>query len=287
MSRLPQILPLLAVAGLAVPTASAADEAPPAVETAARGLFDVDGPDVYQVGPGDVLTVRVNGQDAFKADYLVDDEGKLELPWVDEVDVAGMSVAQIRRRLTRLLADGYLRDPEVTVQVEQYTSQPVQVLGAVKKADTYFLQGPTRVLDLLAMAGGVESDKSSSEVHITRTVDSRSGTVVVDMQELMTGGVGNYRLQAGDVVNILEGKVFYVGGEVGKPGEIAWKGGITVTRALALAGGSKASANLRKATVTRTDGTQITVNIRRIMKGKERDVPLAAGDQLFVGESPF
>ena len=69
----------------------------------------------------------------------------------------------------------------------------------------------------------------------------------------MTGDV-DYRLQASDVVNILEGKVFYVGGEVGKPGEIAWKGGITVTRPSPSRGSGQ--RELRKATVTRTDGTR-------------------------------
>lgn len=249
--------------------------------------FAAEAPRVYRVGVGDLLTVRVFGQDEWKDAYAVDDDGQLDLPWVGPVQVAGLSVGQITRRITDVLAEGYLRDPQVTVQVKEHLSQPVQVLGAVKKADTYYLEGPTRILDLLAMAGGVESDKSSSEVHITRTASGRSVTKVVDMEALMTSGVGNLPLQAGDVVNVLEGKVFYVGGSVSKPGEIPWKGGITVTRALALAGGTKNTASRRKATVTRADGTKVQINIRRIMKGKDDDLLLMAGDQLFVGESAF
>ena len=262
------------------PAASSAASSAPAVDP-----FDDRGAAVYQVGVGDTIAVRVFGQADFKDGYMIDDDGRVDLPWVGPIDVAGMSVGQITRLISRALADGYLRDPQVTVQVDKFQSQPVQVLGAVKKADTYYLQGPTRILDLLAMVGGVESAKSSSEIHITRTVSTDSVTKVVDMEALMNTGRGNLRLQAGDVVNVLEGKVFYVGGEVGKPGEIPWRGGLTVTRALALAGGSKNTANLRRATLTRSNGTKIKINIRRIMKGKDEDVVLQAGDQLFVGES--
>jgi polysaccharide export outer membrane protein len=288
MTVVPRSLAAIALfAQLALPgRAVAAEEAgAPAPADPAFDAFAERGPVVYQVGVGDTIAVRVFGQESFKDGYMVDDDGHVDLPWVGPIEVAGMSVGQITRLITTALADGYLRDPQVTVQVDKHLSQPVQVLGAVKKADTYYLQGPTRILDLLAMVGGVEADKSSSEIHITRTVDDGSVTKVVDMELLMNTGNGNLRLQAGDVVNVLEGKVFYVGGEVGKPGEIPWRGGLTVTRALALAGGSKNTANLRRATLTRADGTKTRINIRRIMKGKDEDVVLKAGDQLFVGES--
>ena len=273
------LLPFAVGAALALAAPASAEEA------GSPDPFAAEAPRVYLVGVGDVLAVRVFGQEDWKGGYMVDDDGQVDLPWVGPIEVAGMSVGQITRKISGVLADGFLRDPQVTVQVDEHQSQPVQVLGAVKKADTYYLQGPTRILDLLAMAGGVESDKSSSEVHITRTAEGSSVTKVVDMEALMTTGQGNLPLQAGDVVNVLEGKVFYVGGEVSKPGEIPWKGGLTVTRALALAGGSKQSANLRRATVTRADGTKVRINIRRIMKGKDEDLLLKAGDQLFVSES--
>lgn len=280
-------LTLSLVLGLVWMPAAAADDAPLPPAAGAASPFAEEGPSYYVVGIGDAVAVRVFGHDQFKGEYRVDDEGRLDLPWIGKVQADGQTLAQLNRRITEVLAADYLREPQVTVDVTEYRSQPVQVLGAIKRSDTYYLQGPTRLLDLLAMAGGVETAKASSEVHVSRKVGAEPHTLVIDLERLMSAGESNIRLSAGDVVNVQEGRVFYVGGEVAKPGEVPWKGGVTVTRALAMAGGSKGTANLRRATVIRATGEKVLVNIRRIQKGKDADVVMQAGDQLFVGESPF
>lgn len=287
-----RIVSTLLLLGTLVPAASAADEAPSnpgavAASSLAESVFSERGPEIYQVGPGDILTVRVYGQDEFNDDYLVDEAGMLDLPWVGRLQIGGLGVSEINRVVETTLADGYLRDPQVTVQVKTYASQPVQLLGAVKKPDTYYLQGPTNLLELIAMAGGVENDKASSEVRVTRAIDGVPHGISVSLEDLMNTGAGNVQIKRGDVVNILEGKVFYVNGEVGKPGDYAWKGGITVTRALAMAGSGKSSANLRKVTLIRSSGEKLTLNVSRIVKGKDPDVVVMAGDQVVVGESAF
>lgn len=236
----------------------------------------------YRIGPGDTLRIKVVGEEDLTGEFRVDESGRLDLPMVGVTPTDGLTPSQLGTQLTRVLAGDFLVDPQVSVRVETFASRPVQVLGAVRKPGTYYLQGPTRLLEILAEVGGVLDEKSSSEVRVSRA-DSRA-PVVVDIEALMLSGEGDVVLSSGDVVHVLEGKVIYVNGQVGKPGTVAWKGGITVTRALALAGGAKGTANLRKAYLLR-DGQPERLNLKRIFRGKDADPVLRPGDQLLVGES--
>jgi polysaccharide export outer membrane protein len=256
-------------------SAGEADDAP------ADAVVD-DAGDIYRIGPGDTLVVRVVGESDLTGSFVVGPEGWLSLPMVGTMRVDGRTAAQVAGKLGRVLAKDFLVDPQVSVRVEQHASRPVQVLGAVREPGTYYLSKPTRLVELLAQAGGVLNDKSSSEVRVNHADGEAS--LVVQLEELLVTGEGNVLLRSGDVVNVLEGKVVYVNGEVGKPGAVAWKGGITVTRALALAGGVKATANQRKAYILR-GGEKVPINLRRIFQAKDDDPVLRPGDQVLVGES--
>ena len=236
----------------------------------------------YRLGAGDSLRIKVVGEEDLTGVFPVDEQGAVVLPMVGGVPADGLTAMEFGAALETLLENDFLVDPQVAVQVEQFASRPVQVLGAVRKPGTYYLEGPTRLLEILAEVGGVLNDKSSSEVRVSRAGGANS--VEVDLDALMTSGSGDVLLQAGDVVHVLEGKVVYVNGEVGKPGSVAWRGGITVTRALALAGGAKATANLRKAYLLR-DGKPVRINLRRIFRGQDEDMVLRPGDQVLIGES--
>lgn len=281
MIRIAHILVLLAgllgLVGFVSPArAATGDAVADADDDAARSLTS------YRIGPGDSVRIRVVGEEDLTGEFLVDEAGRLDLPMVGVMPADGLTPSQIGTRLTRVLARDFLVDPQVSVQVETFASRPVQVLGAVRKPGTYYLEGPTRLLEILAQVGGVLDEKSSSEVRVSRADDREP--VVVDLEALMLSGDGDVVLSSGDVVHVLEGKVIYVNGQVGKPGTVAWKGGITVTRALALAGGAKATANLRKAYLLR-DGQPDRLNLKRIFRGKDDDPVLRPGDQLLVGES--
>jgi polysaccharide export outer membrane protein len=252
----------------------------PALAAPADAVADAD--TVYRVGPGDSLRIKVVGEEDLTGDFLVDEGGRLDLPMVGVLPADGLTPTQIGTRLTRRLEKDFLVDPQVSVQVENFASRPVQVLGAVREPGTYYLEGPTRLMEILAQVGGVLDEKSSQEVRVRRADDREP--VVVDLEALMLTGDGDVMLSSGDVVHVLEGKVIYVNGQVGKPGSVSWKGGITVTRALALAGGAKATANLRKAYLLR-DGQPLRLNLKRIFRGKDPDPVLRPGDQLLVGES--
>ena len=98
--------------------------------------FAAEAPRVYRVGVGDLLTVRVFGQDEWKDAYTVDDDGQLDLPWVGPVQVAGLSVGQITRRITDVLAEGYFGAEGMLAYVLGVQRQEIRRdLAAVKHQD--------------------------------------------------------------------------------------------------------------------------------------------------------
>jgi len=257
----------------------AGEAGPAAVSAAARG---------YTLGPGDVATVRVYGEERLTGQYVVEDDGALNLPWVGRVDARGLTLSELALRVADRLRDGFLVNPQVAVEVKSFGSRPVQVLGAVARPGTYFLTGDTDLLELLAMAGGVRSDNKTGtlEVQVKRPVDGLIQLSSASLDRLMGGGEGNQGVQSGDVVVVTKGRVVFVSGQVTRPGELPWREGLTVTQALAAAGGPAASARLRRAWLLRGE-ERIAIDIKAILRGKAPDLKIHAEDQLILDESPI
>ena len=242
----------------------------------------------YTVGPGDSIRVRVYEEERLSGSYSVTPDGRVDLPWVGKVNVAGLGAQQIADLVESRYADGFLVSPQVVVQVDSYGSQPVQLLGNIKKPGTYFLRGETDLVDLLAQAGGVAEDDqlSTYEVKIKRAHTANEAPLVVSLDRLMHLGEGNLGIEAGDVVHITRGRVVFVSGQVTQPGPVAWREGLTITQLLSAAGGPQRTANLRKALVLRGD-QRIHISIRDIQRGRVADFTILPEDQVIIEESAF
>ena len=253
-------------------------------EVAVVGSSDFDRH--YRVGPDDVLEIRVHDEEDLSGEFVVLDTGDIDMPPVGNVRVAGLTVYEVAAMLEDLLKDGYLKDPHVSAQVVSFGSQPVEVLGAVKEPGLYYLMGETTLVEMLAKAGGVVSEKSIKEIHVTRHGQGGDEPIVVNLTRLMAYGEGNMVLQAGDVINVPEGLYVYVAGQVQNPGPVTYKDGLTVLQALTAAGGQTTTAKLRDAYILRR-GERIVINLKRIMQGRDPDVVMEPEDQLYVQESVF
>lgn len=259
---------LLLPLGRAQADAEAASE--PASEPAPVG---------YGVGARDVLSVQVYEEEALTGQYVVAEDGTIDFPLLGRVEVDGLSPGQVDALLTERLGASYLVDPQIKVEVSSFASKPVRVLGAVKKPGVYPLTGPTSVLEIVALAGGISAE-GVTELRITR---KGGQTDVIRLDELAEDESA-YLLQQGDTVLVPPPKVVYVAGQVGKPGSVAYTEGMTVSQAVILAGGANQSANLRKVFIKR-GGAQVRVNLRRVLSGRETDVPLLPDDQVLLSES--
>lgn len=257
--------------GLALPAASATPTAP-----------SPDGGD-YRIGPGDVLLVEVYGEQ-LGGQFVVGSQGEISFPFCERVDVGERTVFEAERALRTCLADGYLNDPQLSVRVEAYRSKRVEVLGAVGKPGVYFLEGQTTLRAVIGQAGGIQAEKTTGRVVVTRL----GGERLVILQDEVEGPAGAMALQRGDVISVEEGAVVYVGGEVQKPGAIGYIDGLTVTQALMRAGGPTGIARLRGAYLLREgEEDRISVNLRKMLKGKDADLVMKPGDRLVIQESPL
>jgi polysaccharide export outer membrane protein len=239
----------------------------------------------YMVGPGDILNIVVYDEPDLSGKCPVGDSGHISVPLVGPVSVAGLSLQEVDAELTRILAAGYLVNPYVTVEVEQYGSKSVRVLGAVMEPGVFYLRGDTRLLDVLAEAGGLNNEKSADEIKVKRDLpDGSSQTITVSEDDLMGRGENNLVLLNGDVVYVPEGLLVYVTGQVQKAGPITFSEGLTLTQAINAAGGTVEGANTRKISLLR-DGQHTEVALKAILKGTAEDIMLRPGDQLFIEQS--
>ncbi len=284
------LVPLLVSSVLAEPAQAQEPASQPSlwpeVEPSGQAVLTGAVPHGYALGVGDQVKVEVYGEQDLCGAYQVYEGGFINYPLVGKVQVQGLTLPRVAELLTLQLAERFLVDPHVTVHIDRYSSQPIQVLGAVDKPGVFYLEGHTTVRQILAMAGGIVSEKSVKEVRVERQVGGRRDVMVVKLDRLLADGENDIVLEAGDVVNVVEGMVVYVSGEVKETGAVAFWDGLTVTQALAEAGGPGTYAKLREAYVLR-DGARIVFNLKRVLQGRDEDLLLEAGDQLIIEESMF
>jgi polysaccharide export outer membrane protein len=273
-----------------VPDPQAITPAPSPAEPPVRGE--------YEVGAGDVLEVNVIGNDDLSRIPTVQTNGAITYPLLGEVQVAGLTVAEIQRKLTNLLEKDYLIKPQVEVKVREYNSQYVSVVGEVNGPGRKPLRGRTRLIDLLTEAGGFKPT-ASGDVIIARTdgefaEGQRSITVRItrstapSMQDLVNLELP---LRNGDIITALPKSYVTVDGEVNRPGRYPIESDLTVTGAVSLAGGltrfGSSNVKLRRTDPESRKVTIVDVDLKDVRNGKKPDVPLLPNDVISVSRRVF
>jgi polysaccharide biosynthesis/export protein len=225
----------------------------------------------YRIGAEDVLSVFVWNHEDLSMSVPVSQNGDFTFPLIGQVKAAGRTAADVQKEMIRRLGEGYLVRPQVTVTVKEFKSQKVDVVGEVKNPGTFVLTGPTSAMEVLSKAGG-PTDKAGSEALVVRatgargaTDQARSGEVIpLDLRAMQGGDVSqDVRVQHGDTVIVPKGNYFYVFGEVKSPGQFQYDPGITVLKAITIAGGITEKAAARRATVVREkEGVRVEMPVK-------------------------
>ncbi len=247
--------------------------------------FAANGP--YRLGPGDAIEISVFEVEELSKPAVLAADGVVTLPLIGLVKLGGLTTQQAAARLRELYGNNLIRDPQISVSVKEYQSQPVSVLGAVAKPGIYQLRGSRRLSDVLALAEGLLPE-AGGEITIQRTAVSGHQ----DILRVATRGLteDNPWVEGGDVVRVPKAGVVYVVGEVGRAGGFPLKDQeqITVLKALSLAEGLRRYAAPQRARIIRNrDGRQqeMPVRLRDILEGRAPDSPLAPDDILFIPNS--
>jgi len=249
----------------------------------------------YRLGVGDRLELSVYGHEDLHQELEILSDGTVILPMVGVVSVEGKTLSELREELEVKLKD-FLVDPQVSLDVKEYRSQPVNVVGEVEKPGPYFLKGPTTLVDIIAQAGWMTRE-AGSEVIITRHEEAPGkGTqmrqIVVRKEDLVGSGQANNNplIQAGDVVTVGPKQYFYIRGEVSQPGQYALENHPTLMKAISIAQGLTPFARKKGIELIRTVNgvpTTTVIDLKAIEEHKLEDIPLQMDDQILVPRRMF
>jgi polysaccharide export outer membrane protein len=268
----------------------------------------------YQVGAEDQLEIVVFGQDNLNRILRVNGRGEITMPLVGVVPVAGLTPQEIEKRLVALYDAQYLVDPQISVEVKEFRHQRVAVTGAVDKPGTYEIIGPRTLLEVLSLAGGFSSRTGAPAGDVVNLIRHQNApdlakaanagtvtpappftrkteTMVINLRRLVSGQTPelNLPVRNGDVIHVPFAGTAYVLGGVRKPGNVAVKENLTVSQAVALAGGIDPLLGTNDITVMRFDeqGRPISIktDLGKIIARDDPDLPLKDNDVLVVRES--
>jgi len=237
----------------------------------------------YVIGSPDVLSITIWNQEDLTGRYTVEIDGTFTFPLVGRVQAAGLTLRNFEEELKRLLADGFFKNPQVTVAIEEYRSQRVFIVGEVRQPGTYPLTGGMRLIEALATAGSTLGS-ASGEVVVVRAPgagapllpgqDDTAETISVDLRELQSGATSqNVQLRDGDTIFVPLAETIYVFGQVRHPGSYPIQKDTTVLQALSLAGG-----------VTEFGATN-RINIVRLVGGEQVEVRVKLNDLVSPGDT--
>lgn len=277
-------------------------QTPVAATTPGRRLPEGESDERYRIGPGDLLDIRVFKRPELSRDAVrVDARGMIRMPLIKNEIVAA---CRTEGELEKEIETGYkkyLLEPQVSVFVKDFQSQPVAVLGAVKSPGRFILQRRLRLLELLSVVGGAteQAGRSIQVVHAEQSLSceateegSSQGTKATGMSfyqlnaTLQGEGLANPYVQPGDIITIPAAEQALIVGNVLKPSAIPLKEPTTLTRAVALAGGVLPGTNRERVRIVRqTEGTSTTdiyVNLKAVDKRQAEDILLKPNDIIEV-----
>ncbi|MGA2599075.1 MAG: polysaccharide biosynthesis/export family protein [Bryobacteraceae bacterium] len=265
-------------------------------------------PASYILGADDLITIRVlQAPELADKPVRIDWNGYIDLSFIGRVRAAGSTVELLKSELEAKYAS-IIRDPQVTVAIEEFRSQPVSIIGAVNTPGVHQIRGKKSLVEVLSLAGGLRQDAGDA-LKLTRRIEwgpiplpdakqDASGhfsVAEIDLKSLMEARdpAVNIPVEPDDVISVPKAEMVYVIGEVPKTGGfiLAERKSMSLLETLTLAGGinhgtaSPENSKILRLVPGSETRTEIPVNLKQVMEGKGEDIQLRGGDILFIPSS--
>lgn len=256
----------------------------------------------YHIGAGDVLDIRILNRPQLSREAVrVEGDGVIRMPLIDgEIVARCKSEGELAEEITKRYLKFY-RNPHVDVFVKEYHAREVALIGAVNEQGRYQMQRRLRLLDLLSFAKG-PSDRAGQTINIVRaprtdvcendgeSASPEGGFISLRLNDTLRGEANaNPYVQSGDIITIPEAEQVYVVGNVYSPKALPLKEPISVTRAIAMAGGPLRDSKTDKIHIVRQmpngEKTELYVNLSAIARKRAEDIMLQPNDIVEVAES--
>jgi polysaccharide export outer membrane protein len=243
------------------------------------------------ISPGDLLDVEVFNTPELSARLRVDQVGRVAPPLGGDVEVQGLNVAAAASAIqAALLSGNIMLHPSVTVNIVEYATEGVTVLGEVRSPGIYTLLGPHSLYDALASAGGA-SPSEGATIAVTHINDAAHPIIVKVTTPNYSPEQKAMVIQPGDTVVVSRADIVYVVGDVNRSGAFYIQNGqpLTVLDLVSLAQGPTRTAAVSHVALIRNtlNGAPVTVpfNLNKVMKNQAKNIVLEAGDVLVVPRS--
>jgi polysaccharide export outer membrane protein len=260
----------------------------------------------YVLAPNDQILIRTQAEEINEKPFRIDGDGNINLPLLGRVHAGGLTLQELENDLTTRLRE-YIREPQVIIQVTQFHSAPVFFVGAFKAPGIYPLQGTRTLMEMLTQIGGLQPN-ASQRITITRRAEygpiplpnavedpqKKISTVEISLASLRqnVNPAEDIVLQPYDQISVERAEQIYVSGEVMRTGgvDLGERESISIAQVLTMAGGFNRDALRGKVRILRPiEGTTrraaIEVDLKRILEGKENDIPLLPNDIVYVPRS--
>jgi len=240
-----------------------------------------------KLGVGDLVDVTVYGVPDLATKTRVSGSGDVYLPLIDYVHVADLTADEAQELIQKRLEDGgFVHAPHVSIFVDESASQAITLLGQVGRPGPYPAIGERRLFDLISAAGGL-TDRAGRLVTIERRGNpDQKLELELSSTNLAEDTQNNVEVYPGDTIIISKAGIVYVVGDVNHPsGFLIEDDGLSVLKALALAGGSTRTSALHKTRILRRTPSgiqEIPIDLRKVLYAKAPDMALVKGDVLFV-----
>ncbi|MTV52654.1 polysaccharide export protein EpsE [Pseudoduganella buxea] len=236
------------------------------------------------LGPGDVVRVGVYGMPDMTVETRVTPAGTITFPLIGQVQLNGLEIPVAERKIADMLEKGgFVKKPQVSILVTGLSSQQVSVLGAVLRPGRYPIEGRRTVLDMLALAGGMNTDGADS-ITLIRKRGTSVTKETLDIVAMMRSGElqRDVEMTADDIIYVERAPRFYIYGEVQRPGAFRLERQMTVLQALAVGGGLSQRGTERGMRIKRRDAD----GKLQVLDAKHDDL-LQIDDIVYVKESLF
>lgn len=241
----------------------------------------------YVIGPDDVVRVTVYNHPDVSASDRISGDGIIMMPLIGHVKLAGLTIEQASKHISLLLSNGFIIDPKVSVFVVEFRSRKVTIMGQVLRPGVFTLSGFTTFLELLTLAGGLTKDAGDKATIKRKGLEAgREGEalITIDLRRLVEHGDASLdiTLVDNDSIYISKAGIFYITGEIKKPDMYKYEEGLTLFKAVTMAGGFSEKASAGRIRIIRKVDNKDTIIERAGM-----DKVILPNDIIIIPESFF
>ena len=239
-----------------------------------------------RLGAGDLIELSVYGVPDLSTKARIGNNGDIYLPLIDYVHLGDLTVDEGQELIQKRLEDGgYLRNPHVSIFVNEAASQAVNMMGEVARPGAYPVLGERHLFDMITAAGGL-TERAGRTVTILHRQNPDQKVELHLPASLAEDTQTNVEITPGDTIIVSRAGIVYVVGDVARPsGFMIEDNTLTVLKVLALAGGGTRTASLNGSKILRQTPTgvqEIPVQLQKVLRAKAPDIAMVKGDILFV-----